>query len=89
VLEGQLTNLGGVKSVEVGFQYRVKKDGTDLSERTEPWVDLPTVAQTGTGNFSYALGGLAANREYEFRAMVKHPLLTLYGQERTFRTAGR
>jgi alpha-L-fucosidase len=88
LLQGRLTNLGNVASVEVGFQYRVKKDGTDLSERTEPWVDLPTVAQTATGNFSYVLGGLAANREYEFRAMVKHPLLTLYGLERTFRTEG-
>jgi alpha-L-fucosidase len=89
VLQGKLINLGNVKSVEVGFQYRVKKDGTDLSEKTEPWTDLPTAAQTATGDFSYVLGGLAANREYEFRAQVKHPLLTLYGQEKTFRTVGR
>jgi alpha-L-fucosidase len=86
VLQGKLTNLGNVKSVEVGFQYRVKKDGTDLSEKTEPWTDLPTVAQTAAGDFTYSLGGLAPNREYEFRAQVKHPLLTLYGQEKTFRT---
>ncbi len=89
VLEGKLTNLGDVKSVEVGFQYRVKKDGTDLSEKTEPWTDLPTVTQTATGDFSYPLGGLTANREYEFRAQVRHPLLTLYGQEKTFRTMAK
>jgi alpha-L-fucosidase len=71
----------------VGFQYRLKKDGTDLSERTEPWTDLPTIARTATGEFEYSLSGLAPNRDYEFRAQVQHPLLTIYGQEKTFRTS--
>src|SRR5689334_10682115 len=35
-LHGRITNLGNVARVEVGFQYREKKGGTDLSERTEP-----------------------------------------------------
>ena len=86
-LHGSLVNLGNVEQVEVGFQFRVKKDGTDLSERTEPWTDLPASGRTATGEFSYALGGLVAGREYEFRAEVKHPLLTMYGQEQTFRTS--
>ena len=85
-LHGSLVNLGDVAQVQVGFQFRVKKDGTDLSERTEPWTDLPTVAQTATGEFAYSLSGLTPDREYEFRARVQHPLLTLYGQEKTFRT---
>ena len=38
VLHGMLGSAGDVDQVEVGFQYRVKKDGTDLSERTEPWT---------------------------------------------------
>ncbi len=90
-LHGTLTDMGGVERVEVGFQYRVKKDGTDLSERIEPWTDLPTTSRTATGEFTFALGSLTPNREYEFRAQVKHPLLTTYGQEKTFRTsdAGR
>lgn len=86
-LHGSLTNLGNVEEVKVGFQYRLKKDGTDLSERTEPWTDLPTVARTATGEFEYPLSGLAPNRDYEFRAQVRHPLLTIYGQEKTFRTS--
>ena len=85
-LHGNLTNMGDGEQVKVGFQFRVKKDGTDLSERTEPWTDLPAVAQTTTGEFKYSLSGLTPNREYEFRAEVQHPLLTLYGQEKTFRT---
>jgi alpha-L-fucosidase len=86
-LYGDLTSLGGVAKVDVSFQYRVKKDGTDLSERTEPWTDLPTVTQASTGQFHYDLSGLVPGREYEFRAQVRHPLLTLYGHEKTFRAA--
>ncbi|HEY1215936.1 MAG TPA: alpha-L-fucosidase, partial [Bryobacteraceae bacterium] len=86
-LHGNLLNLGGVNQVKVGFQYRVKKDGTDLSERTEPWIDLPLVAKMTAGEFAYSLPGLTPNREYEFRAQVQHPLLTMYGQEKTFRTS--
>jgi alpha-L-fucosidase len=88
-LYGNLTNLGNAEQVKVGFQFRVKKDGTDLSERTEPWSDLPVTPRRNTGEFSYALRGLLPNHEYEFRAQVKHPLLTTYGQEQTFRTSGK
>jgi alpha-L-fucosidase len=87
VLRGRLVNLGNVPSVEVGFQYREKKGGTDLSEKTEPWTDLPGAARTSIGDFSYELKGLPTNRPFEFRARVRHPLITSYGQEKTFRTA--
>jgi len=87
-LHGSLTNMGDVEQVQVGFQFRLKKGGTDLSEQTEPWTDLPTGPKTATGEFTYSLRGLTGNREYEFRAQVKHPLLTMYGQEKTFRTSG-
>jgi alpha-L-fucosidase len=88
-LRGSLENLGGAPAVEAGFQYRVKKDGTDLSEKVEPWMDLPLSARTATGDFSYELPHLDSNREYEYRAMVRHPLLTTYGQEKTFHTASK
>jgi alpha-L-fucosidase len=84
---GSLTNMGGVEQVEVGFQYREKKGGTDLSERTDPWTDLPVSARTAVGEFMYSLPGLTQNHIYEFRAQVKHPLLTTYGQEKTFRAS--
>ena len=86
-LHGTLANLGSAPEVQVGFQYRVKKDGTDLSEKIEPWTDLPLAPRKTTGEFSYDLANLAANRDYEYRAVVRHPLLTMYGQEKTFHTA--
>lgn len=88
-LVGYLKELGDVQQVGVGFQYRVKKDGTDLSERTEPWTDLPVATQSAAGEFRYQMKDLPPNHEYEFRAQVQHPLLTVYGQERTFRTVAK
>ena len=81
-----MANLGNVNQVEVGFQYREKKGGTDLSEKTEPWTDLPGAARTATGEFTFPLKGLAPARTYEYRARVRHPLITIYGEEKSFRT---
>ncbi len=86
-LRGRLVGMGNVQRVEVGFQYREKKGGTDLSERTEPWSDLPGQNRTSAGNFTYQLKGLTAGRVYEYRARVRHPLITMYGEEKTFRAA--
>ena len=87
VLSGKLLSLGNVNRVEVGFQYREKKGGTDLSEKTEPWSDLPGSAQAAAGDFQSTVRDLAANRIYEYRARVRHPLITMYGEERSFQTS--
>jgi len=87
LLQGKLIHLGKANRVEVGFQYREKKGGTDLSERTEPWTDLPGAAQSAPGEFHDSLTGLALDRTYEYRARVRHPLVTMYGEEKSFRTA--
>ncbi len=84
ILHGRLTNPGNVERVEVGFQYRLKKDGTDLSEKIEPWIDLPLSPRTSIGEFSFELTNLTPNRDYDYRACVRHPLLTMYGQEKAF-----
>jgi len=84
ILHGRLTNPGNVERVEVGFQYRPKKDGTDSSEKIEPWIDLPLSPPTSIGEFSFELKNLTPNREYEYRACVRHPLITIYGQDKAF-----
>jgi alpha-L-fucosidase len=85
-LTGRLTHMGGVAEVEVGFQYREKKGGTDLSEKTEPWIDLPGSSRQAPGEITFVLRDLQPNRPYEYRARVRHPLITIYGREQTFRT---
>jgi alpha-L-fucosidase len=87
LLRGRLVSLGKASAVEVGFQYREKKGGTDLSEKTEPWVDLPATPQSAPGEFRFSLTGLTAARTYEYRARVRHPLIVTYGEERSFRAA--
>jgi alpha-L-fucosidase len=87
LLQGRLLDLGKADRVEVGFQYREKKGGTDLSERTEAWTDLAASPQSSPGPFQFSLTGLASNRTYEYRARVRHPLITIYGEEKSFRTA--
>lgn len=85
LLHGSLISLGKTNEVEVGFEYREKKGGTDLSEKTEPWTTLPATAKSAPGDFQYLLTGLMPGRTYEYRARVKHPLITLFGEEKSFR----
>ena len=85
LLHGNLLGLGRAAAVEVGFQYREKKGGTDLSEKTEPWTDLPGAAQSAPGEFHYRLTGLRSGKTYEYRARVGHPLITIFGEEKSFR----
>lgn len=82
LLEGELAQLGDAPSVEVGFQYRPRKGLTDMYEKTEPWRDLAFAKQSAAGRFSQRLPVAARDADLEFRAVVKHPLLTLYGVEK-------
>ncbi len=87
LLHGNLISLGKTNEVEVGFEYREKKGGTDLSEKTEHWTTLPAAAKSNPGEFQYSLSGLTPGRIYEYRARVKHPLITLFGEEKSFRAS--
>ena len=49
-------------------------------EKIEPWIDLPLSPRTSIGEFSFELKNLTPNRDYEFRACVRHPLITMYGR---------
>lgn len=79
-----LTSLGGASSVEVHFEYQ-DVTGYDLTERPSNWVALPPQTVTRPGNIQVPVPALQAGHQYEFRPVVKHPLLQLYGATRTFR----
>ena len=81
VFEGELVDLAGVPSLEVWLEYRSLK-GQDTNERTLPWIATPSESRTSPGTFSGSAKGLEAGEAYEFRAVVKHPLLALYGEEK-------
>jgi alpha-L-fucosidase len=79
VLEGELQDMGGSSSLEVGFEYR-SIAGEDVHSRTKHWVATPLQTVSQTGKFSYNLEVLPAGT-YEFHAVVKHPLITISGAD--------
>ena len=78
--EGNLLQLGDATSLDVGFEYR-DITGLDLNDRPDTWATVPAGVRTATGTFKTSVAGLAPGRTYEFRAVVKHPLLPLYGRD--------
>lgn len=83
LLQGNLVDKGGSASLEVGFEYRAIS-GEDVHARTEPWIATPLQTVTQAGGFSYSLGALPPGT-YEFHAIVKNQLVTLYGADVTIR----
>jgi alpha-L-fucosidase len=78
--EGDLKNMGDSAAVEVGFETR-DITGMDWNERTSAWMAGKLMPATSTGAFKINLDGLLPGKTYEVRAVVKHPLITLYGKE--------
>jgi alpha-L-fucosidase len=83
-LTGSLARLGNAASVQVGFEYRPRKGLTDLYERTAPWSETNDLSRSSPGAFHIQVRGLERGRAYDYRAVVKHPLITLYGEEKVF-----
>jgi alpha-L-fucosidase len=79
-LEGQISDMGDSPSLQVGFEYR-PIFGEDVNSRSAPWTATPLQTITKAGSYTARVEGLPANGAYEFRAVVHHPLLALYGQD--------
>jgi alpha-L-fucosidase len=79
LLTGNLIDMGGSASLQVGFEYRAIS-GEDVHARTEPWIATPLQTVRETGRFTYTLAAPPPGL-YEFHAIVKHPLVTLYGAD--------
>lgn len=78
---GSLRDMGKTPSLVVGFQYR-SIIGLDASDRSIPWQEGPSRTLTAPGDFTMQVPNLNPDGIYEYRAYVKHPLLTIYGGER-------
>jgi len=82
VVQASLENLGRAATVEVGFEYRIKPEATEFTAR--PWKTTDLTSRNATGQFVAEIGGLEPGQRYEFRAIVKHPLLMMNGKAETF-----
>ena len=80
-LDGSLRSLGDAGEVRVRFEYRSLK-GLDANERSGAWQTTPLQSMTAPGNFSATVPSWDSGEPYEFRAVVQHPLLTMYGDSR-------
>jgi alpha-L-fucosidase len=79
-LQGQVLEMGDSASLEVTFEYRPIL-GEDVNSRASPWTAAPTQTVTKPGAFTAHIDGLTPKTSYEFRAVVHHPLLSIYGAE--------
>ncbi len=84
-MQGELAKMGDATSLQVGFEYRAI-GGEDTNVRSRPWTatELQTVSATGP----FAATATVPAGAYEIRALVKHPLISLYGATRRPRGAG-
>jgi len=82
-LHGTLEKLGNSPSVSVGFQYQHIR-GLDVDERSESWHDTDLKTVSAMGAFEIVLRDLKPGESYAFRAVVKHPLVTMYGSDVKF-----
>jgi alpha-L-fucosidase len=80
-LTGTLQDLGKAPSLEVGFEFR-SIVGLDASDRSIPWQQGPSATLAAPGDFTLKVPELNPEGVYEYRAYVKHPLLTIYGADK-------
>ena len=71
-------------AVEVGFEYRPFA-GFVENLYSNQWSRTPLDTLTKEGRFSIELSDLKKNETYEFRAVLIHPRMTIYGDVKQFR----
>ena len=79
LLSGEVTDMGGLPQLQVGFEYR-QITADDVAARSAPWVATAMQEITKPGAYTLEVKDLPAGT-YEFHAVVKHPLLTIYGPD--------
>jgi alpha-L-fucosidase len=83
LLRGTLEKTGNAATLSVGFQYQHIR-GLDVDERSEAWHDTEFKNVNGPGVFEVLLRDLKPGEAYAIRAVVRHPLVTMYGSDVKF-----
>ena len=83
LLHANLADLGENETVEVGFQYRLRKL---LTESSDEWQESAFERLQSTGEYSAPSGDLENGKGYEFRAVARHQKMAVYGDSVTFQT---
>jgi alpha-L-fucosidase len=80
---GELIDMGDAKSLGAGFEYRPLTN-EDVNARTSEFKQTELKTVTAKGPYTIEVRGLSPGT-YEFHAIAKHPLMTLYGSDRILR----
>jgi alpha-L-fucosidase len=82
-LSGNLKSMGDAKKLNVYFEWRPYSGFVDNLYSTAWNTIAERIEVSATGAFSHTLE-LDPNKTYEFRAVVAHPLITLFGDKERF-----
>jgi len=83
LLHANLADLGENETVEVGFQYRLRKLLTDALDE---WQESSFERLQSTGEYHARITDLENDTRYEFRAVARHRTTAVYGDSVTFKT---
>ena len=73
-----LLEMAGASEVEVGIEYQAYRGFAEAMYNTE-WTAVPAKTMTRPGRFEVEVRGLKPGVEYQYRAFVKHPKITMRG----------
>jgi alpha-L-fucosidase len=77
-LQGRLLKKGNAETVKVLFEYRPFA-GFAENLYSKDWLKTEAVPVTNEGNFTIQLPQVEKGKEYQYRAVVVHPRLTVRG----------
>ena len=77
-LNGRLLKKGNADSLQLVFEYRPYA-GFAENLYSKDWLRTTPVSIRETGNFTQMLPAVEEGKEYQYRAVVIHPRLTVRG----------
>lgn len=83
ILKAKLIKKGDMGSYKVGFEYR-PYGGFVENLYSASWDSTKWIEITREGDFSIGLEGLKKGIQYEFRAVIIHPRMKIYGDIKRF-----
>ena len=84
-LKGKLAKKGNVKTVKLGFEYRPYA-GFVENLYSDKWEKSSFIEASEEKEFSIEIDKLESGKTYEYRAVVVHPQMSIYGDIKQVRT---
>ena len=79
ILKAKILDMGGSDVLKAGFQYRPYAGFTEELEGKYPWKDTDFIEVNKAGEYKVKLEGLTKGPRYQYRAVIKHPRVTVCG----------